>query len=266
MRICPRSNVTCCVTRRVLNRRDKRTLPKRLPVAQRRQVIRIIYICIIIIIITKQLVHSNVSAPARYPSEQRFSSNTSTDSTANNNQHRYAAASSRSISESRTTPLLYGPGGNVSGPSSSSLIGGSPAAIASNRNSMKDTNSNRSSMDVSTCSYNTLIIHPDDQLYASSMNGSRDYSSPSELGGVMNTSTASSSATTTTLGGKKDRPRSYGEQVSETKKQQFVVVASNGFVCSCFLFVLLSRYALIDVCPSRHERLLCVFCWTNSFA
>lgn len=37
----------------------------------------------------------------------------------------------------------------------------------SNRNSLKDNiiNSNRSSMDVSTCSYNTLIIHTDDSLY-----------------------------------------------------------------------------------------------------
>lgn len=74
----------------------------------------------------------------------------------------------------------------------------------SNRNSLKDTtNSNRSSMDVSTCSYNTLIIHPDDQMYSSSMNGSRDYSSPSDMVVVL-----------PGVGGgaKKERPRSYGEQ------------------------------------------------------
>lgn len=48
-------------------------------------------------------------------------------------------------------------------------------------------------MDVSTCSYNTLIIHPDDSPY--SLMG-REYSSPPELSK------------------NKDRPRSYGEQVS----------------------------------------------------
>lgn len=142
------------------------------------------------------------SLSARFPSEQRFSSNTSTDST------RYAT-SNRSISVESRPAALYGPP-QPSGPTSASggpsSAMGAAVGVASNRNSMKDTNSNRSSMDVSTCSYNTLIIHPDDQQYASSMNGSRDYSSPSEL--VMNTSTTSSSV------GKKDRPRSYGEQVS----------------------------------------------------
>lgn len=113
------------------------------------------------------------------------------------------------MSETRNAQLY----GAQASPAATANIGAAAAAAAagnvSNRNSMKDTNSNRSSMDVSTCSYNTLIIHPDDQLYASSMNGSRDYSSPSEQ--VMNTSTASSN-----MGGggnKKDRPRSYGEQV-----------------------------------------------------
>lgn len=62
----------------------------------------------------------------------------------------------------------------------------------SNRNSLKETNSNRSSMDVSTCSYNTLIIHNDDSIYI----GNRDYPSPPDAM-------------------KKDRPRSYGEQMQE---------------------------------------------------
>lgn len=35
----------------------------------------------------------------------------------------------------------------------------------SNRNSLKEPISNRSSMDVSSCSYNTLIIHNDDSIY-----------------------------------------------------------------------------------------------------
>lgn len=60
-----------------------------------------------------------------------------------------------------------------------------PLFNASNRSSLKEPNSNRSSMDVSTCSYNTLIIHNDDGLY----------SSGADYGG---------NAT------KKDRPRSFG--------------------------------------------------------
>jgi len=99
--------------------------------------------------------------------QMRFSSNTSSDST------RYAS-SNRSISEARN-PIF-----NQQGTPTNS----------SNRNSLKETNSNRSSMDVSTCSYNTLIIHNDDSIY--SLN--RDYPSPPPMV-------------------KKDRPRSYGEQV-----------------------------------------------------
>lgn len=57
----------------------------------------------------------------------------------------------------------------------------------SNRNSLKESTSNRSSMDVSTCSYNTLIIHNDDSMYSSGAGA--DY------GGVA---------------AKKDRPRSFG--------------------------------------------------------
>lgn len=60
----------------------------------------------------------------------------------------------------------------------------------SNRNSLKEVNSNRSSMDVSTCSYNTLIIHNDDHIYSSN---NRDHSSPPPFL-------------------KKERPRSYGEK------------------------------------------------------
>lgn len=47
-------------------------------------------------------------------------------------------------------------------------------------------------MDVSTCSYNTLIIHNDDSIYI----GNRDY--PGQPDAM-----------------KKDRPRSYGEQMQE---------------------------------------------------
>lgn len=62
----------------------------------------------------------------------------------------------------------------------------------SNRNSLKESTSNRSSMDVSTCSYNTLIIHNDDNMYSSGGGGGADYGGAS--GG----------------GGKKERPRSFG--------------------------------------------------------
>lgn len=109
---------------------------------------------------------------ARYPNENRFSSNTSTDST------RYPS-SNRSTSETRnpiyTQPQTQTTPGNTS-----------------NRNSLKEVNSNRSSMDVSTCSYNTLIIHNDDSMY-SSMNN--DYVSPPPYINKM-----------------KERPRSYGEK------------------------------------------------------
>lgn len=65
-------------------------------------------------------------------------------------------------------------------------------ASNSNRNSLKDNvHSNRSSMDVSTCSYNTLIIHPDDTLH-----GQLSRLSGDQYGQDM----------------KKERPYSYGEQ------------------------------------------------------
>lgn len=124
---------------------------------------------------------------ARYTSDQqRFSSNTSSDST------RYTS-SNRSHSGSQT-PIMNGQQANssvnesiINNPNNSISIG-----IGSNRNSLKDNiNSNRSSMDVSTCSYNTLIIHPDDTLHAP-MN---------RLGGEH-----------LVQDGKRDRPHSYGEQ------------------------------------------------------
>lgn len=107
--------------------------------------------------------------------DARFSSNTSSDST------RYAS-SNRSMSETRNAMFNQSPSGGV---------GSGTGATNSNRNSLKEANSNRSSMDVSTCSYNTLIIHPDDSIYSIV---SREYSSPPEMN-------------------KKERPRSYGEQV-----------------------------------------------------
>ncbi|XP_055322384.1 putative uncharacterized protein DDB_G0271982 isoform X3 [Sitodiplosis mosellana] len=131
----------------------------------------------------ENLVESSQSA--RYVSDQqRFSSNTSSDST------RYAS-SNRSHSGSQT-PILSGQQMNsstnesiVNNPNNSISIG-----IGSNRNSLKDNiNSNRSSMDVSTCSYNTLIIHPDDTLHAPLNRMAGDH-----------------------LDGKKERPHSYGEQ------------------------------------------------------
>lgn len=52
---------------------------------------------------------------------------------------------------------------------------GSATGSSSERNSLQDNIcSNRSSMDVSTCSYNTLIIHPDDNLYTSLLNASNE--------------------------------------------------------------------------------------------
>lgn len=117
--------------------------------------------------------------------QQRFSSNTSSDST------RYAS-SNRSHSGSQT-PILSGQQMNssttnesiVNNPNNSISIG-----IGSNRNSLKDNiNSNRSSMDVSTCSYNTLIIHPDDTLHTPLNRLTGDH-----------------------IDGKKERPHSYGEQ------------------------------------------------------
>lgn len=177
----------------------------------------------------------------RYPSEQRFSSNTSADST------RYTPNSNRSMSESRNgagLPMYAAPMAATPTPTSSAtaavaqhqqhasgVVAAAAAANGSQRNSMKpDSNSNRSSMDVSTCSYNTLIIHPDDHLmYASSMTGSRDYSSPAEL--VMSTSTASS--THAGVGGKKhDRPRSYGEQVREHWKKMCALEIYRGHLIS----------------------------------
>lgn len=111
--------------------------------------------------------------PARYPNDNRFSSNTSTDST------RYPS-SNRSTSETRN-PIYTQPPATQTTPGQTS-----------NRNSLKEANSNRSSMDVSTCSYNTLIIHNDDSMY-SSMNN--DYVSPPPYINKM-----------------KERPRSYGEK------------------------------------------------------
>lgn len=102
----------------------------------------------------------------RFGPEQRFSSNVSTDST------RYAS-SNRSLSEARN-PIFAQPNNGTN---------------TSNRNSLKEVNSNRSSMDVSTCSYNTLIIHNDDSMYSIA---NRDYPSPPPMT-------------------KKERPRSYGE-------------------------------------------------------
>lgn len=71
------------------------------------------------------------------------------------------------------------------GPSNRSSMAGS------NRNSLKEPNSNRSSMDVSQSSYNTLIIH--DDIYSSVASSGREYagSPPPYM--------------------KKERPRSYGE-------------------------------------------------------
>lgn len=92
-------------------------------------------------------------------------------------------ATGRSMSEARN-PLFAGAG--------SQKINNN-----SNRNSLKESTSNRSSMDVSTCSYNTLIIHNDDSMYSSGGGGGADY------GGASG-------------GGKKDRPRSFGtDQLKE---------------------------------------------------
>lgn len=56
------------------------------------------------------------------------------------------------------------------------------AAPSSNRSSLKqgDLSSNRSSLDVSTCSYNTLIIHNADESWAGRLSGIRDGNNLSE--------------------------------------------------------------------------------------
>lgn len=56
------------------------------------------------------------------------------------------------------------------------------AAPSSNRSSLKqgDLSSNRSSLDVSTCSYNTLIIHNGDESWAGRLSGIRDGNNLSE--------------------------------------------------------------------------------------
>ncbi|XP_055689779.1 uncharacterized protein DDB_G0284459-like isoform X2 [Lutzomyia longipalpis] len=113
----------------------------------------------------------------------RFSSNASMDSST-----RYPS-SNRSISETRNPIYVQQATQQVPGGQN---VAGNGSGSGSNRNSLKETNSNRSSMDVSTCSYNTIIIHNDDSLY--SLNG-RDYPSPPPSSII-----------------KKDRPRSYGEQ------------------------------------------------------
>lgn len=120
---------------------------------------------------------NSISIVARYSGDQqRFSSNTSTDST------RYAS-NNRSHSESQTPVMMA---------QQSMNDGHMSNASNSNRNSLKDNvHSNRSSMDVSTCSYNTLIIHPDDTLH-----GQLNRLSSDQYGPDM----------------KKDRPHSYGEQ------------------------------------------------------
>lgn len=122
-------------------------------------------------IITKYFTVRYVSAI-----DPRFSSDSS----------RYAS-STRSISETRNPIYQQQQGGTVVVVNSGQQTNNNNN---SNRNSLKESNSNRSSMDVSTCSYNTLIIHNDDSMYSN-----RDYPNQPEII-------------------KKDRPRSYGEQVS----------------------------------------------------
>lgn len=125
----------------------------------------------------------------RYVTEQRFSSNASSDST------RYAS-SNRSLSEARnpifaqqtTTGNTQTTGNNTS-----------------NRNSLKEVNSNRSSMDVSTCSYNTLIIHNDDSTYSI---GNREYPSPPPINN----------------NNKKERPRSFGENHHQGGMQEITEI------------------------------------------
>uniref|UniRef100_A0A1B0CWL6 Uncharacterized protein n=2 Tax=Lutzomyia longipalpis TaxID=7200 RepID=A0A1B0CWL6_LUTLO len=78
----------------------------------------------------------------------RFSSNASMDSTT-----RYPS-SNRSISETRNPIYVQQATQQVPGGQN---VAGNGSGSGSNRNSLKqETNSNRSSMDVSTCSYNTI--------------------------------------------------------------------------------------------------------------
>lgn len=114
--------------------------------------------------------------------QPKCSANTSTDSV------RYATSNRSQTPIFNTQQIVTNNNGN------SVNIG-----IGSNRNSLKENISNRSSMDVSTCSYNsynTLIIHPDDALHGP-MN--RFACEHQQL--IQDSSAA-----------KKDRPYSYGEQ------------------------------------------------------
>uniref|UniRef100_A0A182JNC2 Angiomotin_C domain-containing protein n=1 Tax=Anopheles christyi TaxID=43041 RepID=A0A182JNC2_9DIPT len=133
----------------------------------------------------------------------KFSSNTSSDST------RYATptggSSSRSISETRGGGGMYANIGSApEGPSNRSSMAGS------NRNSLKEPNSNRSSMDVSQSSYNTLIIH--DDIYSSVASSGREYagSPPPYM--------------------KKERPRSYGEAAPAAPPMQDISEISEEYI------------------------------------
>lgn len=114
----------------------------------------------------------------RYINGCRLPSNTSLDST------RYPS-SNRSMSETRNHNMYSQQPSQLS---SGGVVNTMAVGPNQNRNSLKENNSNRSSMDASTCSYNTLIIHNDDNAYANDYTASPQYLN------------------------KKDRPRSYGEK------------------------------------------------------
>lgn len=97
--------------------------------------------------------------PDRYGSENRSFSNKSIDST------RYSSKPP----EARN--MVF----NALMQQSAAAAAAAAAAGGANRNSLIDAiNSNRSSMDVSTCSYNTLIIHNDDNMFAPTSGGNMD--------------------------------------------------------------------------------------------
>lgn len=139
--------------------------------------------------------------------EPQGQENFQTQQTAPSSENRFSAESQSSGSSSTPTqPCRYGQtttaataNASVTASSNRSMSEArNPIFVSanSNRNSLKETpisNSNRSSMDVSTCSYNTLIIHNDDSLYGNSS--------------INNNNTASMDFGTKVT---KDRPRSFG--------------------------------------------------------
>uniref|UniRef100_A0A182XZ06 Angiomotin_C domain-containing protein n=1 Tax=Anopheles stephensi TaxID=30069 RepID=A0A182XZ06_ANOST len=160
----------------------------------------------------------------------KFSSNTSSDST------RYATptggSSSRSMSETRGAGggggMYANIGNGPDGPSNRSSL------ASSNRNSLKEPNSNRSSMDVSQSSYNTLIIH--DDIYSSVASSGREYagSPPPYM--------------------KKERPRSYGEAAPVVPPMQDISEINEEYISQSHVLKHLAKEVKLSRANARNSR------------